>query len=645
MARVRLQILARCTEQDASATVHRSGPKVDDIIKARVFTAEKYGWGGLVEEYHADAALRQKRDLDKGQPEHVPRTLGEPVSPQEADAFCRLAATMQCGAAAARITAAPVLPDSERLRQRLREKLHPVEDMPEKAERLMKLRLERLHQMQSLVTPQMLHELDELLAKRATTLKPHKKKGRTGWRFEYIRQFHATRAGPILRRMAIHFILGFAPLEVYMRYAHVSLSPRDKGRGDDDPRPVGAPEPFWRWSVGSANKLLEAHAKKVLHPHQFAIGVSSGAEKMGKLTSFEAAQLSEHAWVIPDVKNAYCELDREETVNDCCEWHPLAGAMVIALHTVPTVYVHDNRGAPSRRYTTADGVIQGCGFGMTAFCVVQRKPVEWITKTAEAAGRGVEDLPDFICKPPNDVRTHMRKWLSENRIAQPTKDSTIVVSRHYADNGTYGVVPELAAQLPALASTCMAVKGLTYKSTWEAWAPFAVTLDGGDAWTFDVKKPEEGLILVGGELGPIDASLFIGSENFIRTKLFKKAMRIGGYLQTLVSVVAAAAKAYHAERHVFRVLKYTARSRAQYFLKVFSPETTEHASRIVDDEVKKAELALLGWSAEEARKACGQANLGFEHGGHDMQPRTDDRYMLHLAAWLDSMDQQGRCSA
>ena len=83
-------------------------------------------------------------------------------------------------------------------------------------------------------------------------------------------------------------------------------------------------------------------------------------------------------------------------------------------------------------------------------------------------------------------------------------------------NGTYGVVPELAAQLPALASTCMAVKGLTYKSTWEAWAPFAVTLDGGDAWTFDVKKPEEGLILVGGELGPIDASLFIGSENFIR---------------------------------------------------------------------------------------------------------------------------------
>ena len=34
----------------------------------------------------------------------------------------------------------------------------------------------------------------------------------------------------------------------------------------------------------------------------------------------------------------------------------------------------------------------------------------------------------------------------------------------------------------------------------------------------------------------------------------------------------------------------------------------------------------------------GQANFSYEHGGHDMQPLTNDRYMLHLAAWLDSMD-------
>ena len=107
---------------------------------------------------------------------------------------------------------------------------------------------------------------------------------------------------------------------------------------------------------------------------------------------------------------------------------------------------------------------------------------------------------------------------------------------------------------------------------------------------------------------------------------------------TLLSVVDQAAKAYHAERLAFRVLKYTARARAQYFLRVFAPEITEEASRIVDDAVMNAELALLGWTDEEAAQAHGQACLSFEHGGHDMQPRSGDRYLLHLAAWLESME-------
>ena len=62
------------------------------------------------------------------------------------------------------------------------------------------------------------------------------------------------------------------------------------------------------------------------------------------------------------------------------------------------------------------------------------------------------------------------------------------------------------------------------------------------------------------------------------------------------------------------------------------------ASRIVDEAVKSAEVALLGWTEEEVEKAQGQACLAFDFGGHDMQPRTDDRYLLHLAAWLESME-------
>ena len=61
---------------------------------------------------------------------------------------------------------------------------------------------------------------------------------------------------------------------------------------------------------------------------------------MGKRSSFDAAQLPNHQWGIPDVYNAYPELDREEAVNDMCEVDPRSGAMSISLYTMPTVYIH-----------------------------------------------------------------------------------------------------------------------------------------------------------------------------------------------------------------------------------------------------------------------------------------------------------------
>ena len=103
-----------------------------------------------------------------------------------------------------------------------------------------------------------------------------------------------TRAGPSLRRMAIYFVTGRAPLRIYRRYGIVQLGPRDKGSGEEDPRPVGAPEPFWRWSVRAAKKVCEPFTKAKLIPHQFAIGVPNGAERMGKRTAFDAAQLDDH---------------------------------------------------------------------------------------------------------------------------------------------------------------------------------------------------------------------------------------------------------------------------------------------------------------------------------------------------------------
>ena len=53
------QLTARNVECSEPLDPIKTGPKVDEIISNRVFRAQKHGWHGLVEEYHADAALRR----------------------------------------------------------------------------------------------------------------------------------------------------------------------------------------------------------------------------------------------------------------------------------------------------------------------------------------------------------------------------------------------------------------------------------------------------------------------------------------------------------------------------------------------------------------------------------------------------------
>ena len=100
------QILVRNKEAAQPTPAKDAGPKVDTVIRDRVQRAISHGWKGLVEEYHAEAALRYKADLDRGPSVPAPRVLGEPPSPQDADAFCRNAKTLQSGAAASAITGA-----------------------------------------------------------------------------------------------------------------------------------------------------------------------------------------------------------------------------------------------------------------------------------------------------------------------------------------------------------------------------------------------------------------------------------------------------------------------------------------------------------------------------------------------------------
>ena len=142
----------------------------------------------------------------------MPRVVGEPASPQDLGAFCRSAITNQNAAAANAIIGGVILPDTARLRERLAENIIPIDGQSAKVEALLQLRARRLAEMQRRLTQKIIHALEEQLTKRAKILRPHKKKGRAGWRSEFIREMHATRAGPVLNNMAIQFLLGKAPL-------------------------------------------------------------------------------------------------------------------------------------------------------------------------------------------------------------------------------------------------------------------------------------------------------------------------------------------------------------------------------------------------------------------------------------------------
>ena len=52
------------------------------------------------------------------------------------------------------------------------------------------------------------------------------------------------------------------------------------------------------------------------------------------------------------------------------------------------------------------------------------------------------------------LRTFLEGWLAAHTLTEPTANTTIVVHRHYADNGVFGVAHELLRGFPELAAAC-----------------------------------------------------------------------------------------------------------------------------------------------------------------------------------------------
>ena len=179
----------------------------------------------------------------------------------------------------------------------------------------------------------------------------------------------------------------------------------------------------------------------------------------------------------------------------------------------------------------------------------------------------------------------------------------------------FGAVPELVNGLPELAAVCVGTKGLEYKPQWEGYSS---AVKEGIRPDFTVHPPEAGMVLVGGGVGPLEPSVVLGADSYMREHLNNKVKEIQALVKTMLTVKSVAAGAFHAERLLFRVFVKTVRQRVVFLARVFPPELARPALEQVDATYRQAIKEVLGLSDAEEKHIAKQAELPFEAGGHDM---------------------------
>ena len=242
--------------------------KADEIIHERLQQFKRGHVTDLVQEYLADVqvwhdllASESRKDKER---ENSIASRGNTLTTKQADRFC-IVGKSQPGKALKLLTSPPIIPDCAALRKALQTKIRPVSDRQE--EDLAKLR-ERIPELQALITDKMRNEVEDALLKRAERLKAHSQPGFTGTKNEHLRTINKGPAGGKLRKLAVHFLEGKAPSAVYALYSTPALIPRYKPAtmSPDDPRPVGSPEPFYRWAVGALIDTRKEKAARILGP-------------------------------------------------------------------------------------------------------------------------------------------------------------------------------------------------------------------------------------------------------------------------------------------------------------------------------------------------------------------------------------------
>jgi len=580
---------------------------------------------------------------------------------------------------------APVIPPSPALSAALSRKILPATS--ERETDLRELSNRKRTDLRGSIDAERVTELREALRKRARVLPAHSQAGWTQWRFEQLRmiaRYATEQQWEAFASFAVSLVLGdFADDPVVQAYWHTAhLSPRYKPEtmSPDDPRPVGAPDALWRWTVGTIVRMTREAAVRRLGPTDFTIGTPAGYEVMCLALRAEAADRPDLWFLQGDLRNAFNELDREAGIEASIATDPLLGLVAVTCYGGPTRYMQP--GGESR--STVDGAVQGCPAGMVFFALGTLKPRQWSNVAMEHAARGESQItpqtPGMAGASPS-VCSSLTQMLQRYQEAQGGGEESSEPElrpaplfhrqKSYADNGAWSLSASLVPLAPRVAACCMAAVGMTYKpQAWEAWSQSGRTphqperaggrLSEGDARreeeeggdgrkeeepdgedtianiTVTLHRPEDGMVVLGGGLSPLPPVGVLGPDSAVRRRMTRVVDGVKGLVRALEQVPRVAATAHAAQRHVLQCLASTVRQRAAHVARMYDPNIARTTLRAIDGLLKDAMVANFGWSFAEAAEAWPQLALNEEHGGLGMRPLERLAPLHHLAAWLSA---------
>ena len=175
-------------------------------------------------------------------------------------------------------------------------------------------------------------------------------------------------------------------------------------KSDDGRRPIAIPELFYRLAGVIAVKKIAVTAGKLLQPHQFGVGINSGAERI--LHSLQAEltdRNSKRAMLKLDISNAFNSCNRARVLRELYDTPQLSSLYRLADfgYSVPSALLLE--GCEGQSILSANGVRQGDPLSAVLFCLYLRKLLARVAEETNCHIYGFFDDLNITGTPEQDI--------------------------------------------------------------------------------------------------------------------------------------------------------------------------------------------------------------------------------------------------